>query len=71
MPKEDSSEHSKEEGDPETPKKVVIDDDDDDEEEEEPKSTGKYNSMVIRMGTAKNAKRQYGATLNDFEEGYE
>ena len=27
--------------------------------------------MVIGMGTAKNAKRQYGATLNDFSEGHE
>jgi len=27
--------------------------------------------MVIGMGTPKNAKRVYGATLNDFSEGYE
>jgi hypothetical protein len=27
--------------------------------------------MVIGMGNAKNAKRNFGATLNDFSEGYE
>jgi len=49
----------------------VDDGDSEDEYKEETKSTEGYNPLAIGMGTAANAKRQYGATLNDFAEGYE
>lgn len=34
-------------------------------------SSDGYDPKVIGMGTAMQAKRNYGAIINDFEEGYE